>query len=594
MKAEGTNLFELLQLQNKQFVIPIYQRTYRWEENHCKQLWKDILRAANDPGAAGHFIGSIVYIQGGEEKSPLEVSELQIIDGQQRLVTVSLLLASLAKYMEKFDNTLNISQKINEHLLFNKFESGDLHYRLKPTKSDRDIYFALLDGKELPKTQSRIIENYNFFEKRIFENSVDLVKLYQGISKLMIVSVSLKYGEDDPQRIFESLNSTGLGLSKADLIRNFFLMGLDPKEQEDLYINYWSKMEKSFFDSGQSEQIDRFIRDYLTIMNGGIIPAFREVYAEFQRYVRSKNLDIKDIMKDIYKYSGYYIKLSSSNEEDDIGSILKDIKDLRVDVAYTFLMEIYDDFCQKMITREEFIEILKLIESYVFRRAICGIPPNSLNKTFATLSKELAKNREHYLESFKAALMLKESNRRFPDDDEFKREMMVKDLYHFRNCRYYLTKLEKPNANKAINVNKCTVEHIMPQTLSDEWKEELGENWAEIHSNYLHNIGNLTLAAYNTEYSNRPFLKKRDLVDEHNHPIGLGNCPLRLNNGLGRNDHWNEHEIRARAQTLAEDVIKIWPYPQLLPEILAKYRGTRSTNINCDADNDSLDDDNYE
>ncbi|MCX6680459.1 MAG: DUF262 domain-containing protein [Methanothrix sp.] len=590
MNAQQASLFQLLSV-HRQFVIPIYQRPYSWKKRQREQLWEDILRVAKDPKIPSHFIGSLVYIQ-GKDSSEAQVSELMVIDGQQRLITVSLLLAALAKAilakaMENPNNPdgylIKKSEEIKELYLFHKFEEDDLHYRVKPTESDKKTYFLLMDGGKIDLSESRLTENYEFFEKKIGETGIDLVKLYEGIGKLMIVDVKLKRNEDDPQRIFESLNSTGLNLSKADLIRNFVLMGLEPEKQKDLY-KTWSQMEQNFFNSKQSGHIDRFFRDYLTIKKNGIIPTFREIYFVFQRYYvdRSINEDIKNIVDDIYEYSKYYIYLQSTSKEDDkdataksIRSILNDIKDLKVDVAYPFLMEVYNDCIQELIGKGGLIEILKLIESYVFRRAICGIPTQGLNRIFATLSKELVRDKEHYLESFKAALLLKESYKRFPGNDEFMRELIVKDLYHF-DRNYWLAKLENYEDEVVINVKELTVEHIMPQNpnLSENWIKELGNNWKEIQDRYLHTIGNLTLLPkeFQPKYSDRPFLEKRDMVDkETGNEIGYAHSKLRLNKGLGDIEHWNEKEIENRAANLSNLAVKVWPYPQLSTEILAKY-----------------------
>jgi len=586
MKATDAKLLDLLNVR-KQFVIPIYQRKYSWKKTHCEKLWDDILKAAIDPNVRVHFIGSIVYIQEEVDTPDTLVPEQLVIDGQQRLITISLLLAALAK-AKNFDKQK--SQELKDYYLFHAHREGDQRYRLKPTESDRKNYFSLLeDNKNLVST-STLVDNYNFFDGKLQNEDADfLTKIYHGISKIKIVDVSLKRGEDDPQLIFESLNSTGLDLSQADLIRNFILMRLKPTEQEELYNKYWSQMEQNFDKSEHSGRIDRFIRDYLTIKNEGNIPAIRDVYAKFQDHVGSlMDVEIRDIVAEIYQYSNYYIYLQDSSRlestdkngkknEEKLRYILDDIKELKVDVAYPFLMEVHHDYTnQKIISQEEYIEILLLVESYVFRRAICGIPTASLNKTFATLSKELVKDGGHYLESFKAALMLKESYRRFPDDDEFKREMMVKDLYRFRNCRYYLTKLEKPY-HKEINIKECEIEHIMPQTLSYAWRMELGEDWEAIHNRYIHTIGNLTLAAYNKEYSNRPFLEKRDLVVE-DRKVGLGISPIRLNSCLGEIEHWNETEIKKRAVVLAMRAKYVWPYPKLSSEVLAKY-GERKRSV---------------
>jgi uncharacterized protein with ParB-like and HNH nuclease domain len=591
MNAQQASLFELLSV-HSQFVIPIYQRPYSWEKKHCDQLWEDILRVSTDLKNPSHFIGSLVYIQGKDGPVHL-VSELMVIDGQQRLITVSLLLAALAKAIHDKamtdpnnpnDYLLKKSEEIKELYLFHKFEEDDLHYRIKPTEFDKKTYFLLMDGAKVDQSESRLVENYEFFEKKIGEAGIDLSRLYEGIGKLMIVDVKLKRNEDNPQRIFESLNSTGLDLNKADLIRNFVLMGLEPETQKGLY-KTWSKMEQNFVDSKQSGHMDRFFRDYLTIKKKGIIPTFREIYHDFQRYYvdRSTNEDINNIVDDIYKYSKYYIYLQSSSRDDNkdatarsIRSTLNDIKDLKVDVAYPFLMEVCQDCIHELIGKNEFMEILTLIESYVFRRAICGIPTQGLNRVFATLSKELVRDNEHYLESFKAALLLKESYKRFPGNDEFMRELIVKkDLYHF-NRNYWLAKLENHDDRVIINVRDLTVEHIMPQNpdLSEDWKKELGNNWKIIQDRYLHTIGNLTLLPkeFQPKYSDRPFLEKRDMKDkETGNEIGYARSKLRLNKGLGDIEHWNEAEIEKRAAKLAKLAVEVWPYPQLSTEIQAKY-----------------------
>jgi uncharacterized protein with ParB-like and HNH nuclease domain/predicted transport protein len=565
MKATEAKLFEFLQ-GPKQFVIPIYQRTYSWTMRQCQQLWDDILRVADDPKALGHFIGSIVYIHEGIYVAT-SVSELLVIDGQQRLITLSLLLSALAKAIEESDPKSMISRKIKEYYLFNALEEGDLSYKLIPTKSDKETYTLLIGGNELPQSPSkRLIDNYQFFEKKIDETGMDLIKLYEGIGKLLIVDVSLNRDNDNPQLIFESLNSTGLDLSQADLIRNYILMGLEPKKQEELYKDYWFPMEQSFGHSERSPQFDRFIRDYLTIKNSGKIPIIGEVYADFKNYVRNlKEEDIKNIVADIYLYSKYFVKLTFLKEDDEeIRKILSDIKDLRVDVAYPFLLEVYDDYRQQRITREEFLEVLKLVESYVFRRAICGIPPGYLNKTFANLSKSVDKN--NYLERLKAAFLLMDSYRRIPTNEEFKQAFVIKDVYNLRIRNYLLNKLENYEQKELINIDKCTIEHILPQNkdLSQEWQQMLGPRWMEIQSKHLHTIGNLTLTAYNPDLGDMSFLEKRE--DEH----GFANSPLRLSRGLRNLEKWDEEEIKRRADYLADQAIKIWSIPEV--KSLESYR----------------------
>lgn len=405
------------------------------------------------------------------------------------------------------------------------------------------------------------MENYKFFESQIRKQEIDLNSLYQGISKLIIVDIALNREHDNPQLIFESLNSTGLDLSQADLIRNYVLMGLEPKEQEEIYNNYWYPMEQSFGQAGYSELFDRFIRDYLTIKSKfGSIPNIKDVYSSFKSYVQNhKSTSIKEIIADIYRYSKYFVRLALDQEADsEIKQALADINTLKVDVAYPFLLELYEDYTQKRLTREKFIKILRLVESYVVRRAICGLPTNSMNKTFATLSREIDK--ENYLESVEIAFISKNAYKRFPNDEEFRTAFVVKDIYNLRNCKYLLSKLENcKRLKELVSIEEYTIEHIMPQNskLSKQWQTQLGESWKEVQAKYLHTIGNLTLTGYNSEYSDRPFPEKRDMKD------GFADSPLRLNQMLSKLEHWNETEIKNRAEALADKAIKIWSFPSV-------------------------------
>jgi uncharacterized protein with ParB-like and HNH nuclease domain/predicted transport protein len=569
MKASETNFLKFLQ-GTKQFIIPIYQRKYSWTIEQCKQLWNDIVRAAKDEEIKGHFVGSIVYIEKGLYQISA-VPQLLVIDGQQRMTTLTLLLTALGKALKESEEKTEItSKKVKNRYLVNDDEDDDLYFKLALTQSDKETLFSLLDGNELQEDYSpRIIENYEFFLDQIKKSNVSLNALYQGIAKLIIVDISLDRDHDNPQLIFESLNSTGLDLSQADLIRNYVLMKLEPKEQEILYKSYWYPMEKGFGSLSESTLFDRFMRDYLTLKTGRI-PNIKNVYSDFKEYViRLKDKSIEEILKDIYQFSKYFVNLAFQVEKDkEINEVLKDINALKVDVSYPFLLEVYDDFTQQRISKAEFISVLKLVESYVFRRAICGVPTNSLNKTFATLSKEI--NKENYLESVKAAFALKDSYRRFPNNEEFSRELKVKDVYNFRNRNYLLRKLENYNRKEIVDIEAYTIEHIMPQNpnLSEEWRKDLGENWEEIQKAYLHTLGNLTLTRYNSELSDKPFKEKRDMDG------GFADSPLRLNRGLGQLEIWNEQEIINRGNKLSEQAILVWEYPELPEQIISRYKKT--------------------
>lgn len=569
MKANETNFLNFLR-KPAQFGIPIYQRTYSWKRKQCEQLWDDVVSAATDETVSGHFIGSIVYIEEGLHPHS-SIPRLLVIDGQQRLATLILLLSALGRVIKKRGAEIDISQKkISNYYLFNIEEDGDLRYKLLLTQSDKDTMIRLLEEKELPDPVSKqIVENCQFFEEQINKTDIDLMTLYRGIGKLIIVDIALDREHDNPQLIFESLNSTGLELSQADLIRNYVLMGLELKQQEELYNDYWSPMERSFGQIDYTAQFDRFMRDYLTVKTEtGSIPNIRAVYEAFKTHShRSISGSVHDIVADIHQYSKYFVRMALEKEEDkELREIFSDINTLKMHVAYPLFLELYDDYSQERLSREDLISILKLVESYVFRRAVCGIPTNSLNKTFATFSKELDK--EHYLESFMAALLLKDAYRRFPNDEEFMRELTVKDLYNFRSRNYWLCKLENHNQRELVNVDECTIEHIMPQNenLSAEWRQELSENWKEIHTKYLHTLGNLTLTMYNSEMSDRSFIEKRDMEN------GFAKSKISMNNELAEVEYWNEEAIKKRAEMLAGLATHVWTYPQLETDVVERYR----------------------
>lgn len=328
-------------------------------------------------------------------------------------------------------------------------------------------------------------------------------------------------------------------------------------------------MERSFGNVESSGYFDRFMRDYLTLKTGsGRIPKISEVYEGFKSLIKdSPEQTVEEIIANVHKYSRYFVKLAFDQEEDpEIRQILQGINRLRVDVAYPLLLEIYDDYANELLSQEDFVAVLKLVESYVFRRLICGIPTNSLNKTFANFSRDI--DRSNYLESVQAAFLLKDNYRRFPKDEEFWYEFTVRDVYSLRNRNYLLDKLENYGRKERVSIEEYTIEHIMPQNenLSNEWRSELGVEWEKVQADYLHTIGNLTLTGYNPELSDRPFRDKRDMEG------GFRDSPIRLNQSLAKVEHWNKDEINRRAETLADRAIKVWPPPNLAQQVLDKYR----------------------
>jgi uncharacterized protein with ParB-like and HNH nuclease domain/predicted transport protein len=567
MKATESKLLEFLK-KSPQFVIPIYQRTYSWKERECRQLWEDILRTGRNDKVSAHFIGSIVYV----EKGLFAVTSqppLLVIDGQQRLTTVTLLIEALARSLgdsEPLDGFSAI--KLRSYYLLNPLEEADRKYKLILSQTDKSSLIALLGQQPTPKDPSlRIEENFKFFRERVAETKDDLLALCKGLAKLVIVDISLNREQDNPQLIFESMNSTGRELTQADLIRNFILMGLEPNRQTTLYEQYWRPMELDFGQEAYATHFDAFMRHYLTFKTGDI-PKVHEVYDAFKRYARSPEVsDVEGLLADIRTFAGHYCAMALGAEKDpELKAAFHDLRELKVDVAYPFLLELYHDYVAGILGRHELLQVVRLVESYVFRRAVCAIPTSSLNKTFATFGRSLKKDR--YVESVLAMFLLLPSYRRFPNDEEFKRELTLRDIYNFPRRSYLLRRLENHDRKERVPVDEYTIEHIMPQKkqLTAEWKKELGEEWERIHQTYLHTLGNLTLTGYNLEYGYKPFIEKRDMKG------GFRESPLRMNQGLGQLDHWNEDSIRTRAGKLAGQAVKAWAAPTLDAAILDVYK----------------------
>jgi len=449
MKATSANFLTVIK-GPKQFVIPIYQRTYSWQIAQCNKLLNDILRISKDPSVPGHFIGSVVYFQESIH-TVSDVPKLLVIDGQQRLTTISLLIAALAEFVR--DNKVDIDTnftKLQNYYLLNAEEDSELRYKLLLTRRDKDTLINIIQGIAPSGDYSlRVAENFKFFKEKI--NSENAAEIYNGIMRLFIVDVALEKDKDNPQLIFESLNSTGLDLSQADLIRNYILMGQEIKLQTELYEKYWFPMEQSYGNE-YTASFDWFMRDYLSVKTG-LIPRIDRVHDEFKNYAQSSKApaSITEVVQDIHKFSGYYVNMVLHKEPDaDLQKGFKNISRLKVDVSYPFFLPVYNDYATGVITKEEFSEIISLVENYVFRRAICGIPTNSMNKTFATLYKSIKKT--NYLEGVKAAFQLMDSYKRYPTDAEFEKEIVAKDVYNFRNRNYLLNRLENYKRKEMVNV----------------------------------------------------------------------------------------------------------------------------------------------
>ena len=567
LQAGETTLNKLLNT-SRQFIVPIFQRNYSWQKSQYEQLWFDILRASKFKEKQNHFIGSIVYIDMGTPAG--RPQQLLLIDGQQRLTTISILLCAIKDYVQKFNletKLINLA-KIKNQFLYNSDEIDEDRYKLLLNVQDKETYIKLIDNTifTVNKPATNIIKCYEFFYERIedfIKQHGQIDEIYAGIFKLSLVSISLDKDSDNPQMIFESMNSTGKDLSQTDLLRNYLLMDLTPEKQTRLYKTYWKPMEELFGEDiykNDVNKFDYFIRDFLTLKSDtGYICKINNVYENFKRYYLDNNCEKFAVLKDLFTYAKYYACIDLLQENDDeLKLYWQEFKKLDSHVVYPFLLKLCDDYSRQILIKEDFKKILQVVISYLWRRAICEIPTNSLSKTFATLYQ--AVDKEDYVNSIIKAFVFKSSYKRFPSDYEVREKLQIKDIYHFRLRKYLLEALENYYHKEPIDLNTAnyTIEHIMPQNIEHNlsWQQMLGEDWQEVHSLYLHTLGNLTITGYNAEMSNKSFGEKV------NGESGFKHSHLKLNESIAQCDVWNKKAIQRRTNILTDIILKIWKYPE--------------------------------
>jgi len=567
LQAGETTLNKLLNT-SRQFIVPIFQRNYSWQKSQYEQLWFDILRASKFKEKQNHFIGSIVYIDMGTPAG--RPQQLLLIDGQQRLTTISILLCAIKDYVQKFNletKLINLA-KIKNQFLYNSDEIDEDRYKLLLNVQDKETYIKLIDNTifTVNKPATNIIKCYEFFYERIedfIKQYGQIDEIYAGIFKLSLVSISLDKDSDNPQMIFESMNSTGKDLSQTDLLRNYLLMDLTPEKQTRLYKTYWKPMEELFGEDiykNDVNKFDYFIRDFLTLKSDtGHICKINNVYENFKRYYLDNNCEKFAVLKDLFTYAKYYACIDLLQENDDeLKLYWQEFKKLDSHVVYPFLLKLYDDYSRQILIKEDFKKILQVVISYLWRRAICEIPTNSLSKTFATLYQ--AVDKDDYVNSIIKAFVFKSSYKRFSSDYEVREKLQTKDIYHFRLRKYLLEALENYYHKEPIDLNTAnyTIEHIMPQNIEHNlsWQQMLGENWQEVHSLYLHTLGNLTITGYNAEMSNKSFGEKV------NGESGFKHSHLKLNESIVQCDVWNKKAIQRRTNILTDIILKIWKYPE--------------------------------
>lgn len=569
MKANETKVDKFLATNETTFAIPVYQRNYDWNLVQCKQLLFDIIETGKNEKVNAHFIGSIVYVH-DDVYTASGLTELTIIDGQQRLTTITLIFIALYRLAQQLENPTLVS-RIHKTYLINEFAPEAEKLKLKPTDNNKEALRHILNSSEGEEFNgySRIIENFNFFKSHINKENFDTV--LRGLNKLIFVDIALDRQKDNPQRIFESLNSTGLELSQADLIRNYILMGLSRTNQEKIYKSYWEVIEKNAKDEILNKsRVSDFIRDYLTLINKEI-PNKGEVYVKFKSQYPTTTIDeLENVLADLKSLVKYYNKLiNPKNEIDkDIRTQLEYINRLEINVAFPFLMKVYEDYSNSIIDKPTFISVLNLVQSYTWRRFILGLPTNALNKIFMGLYYHKDFKKEDYLSSIQKILLKLSRVQRFPRNAEVINALKEKDVYNIKpkNRIYLLERLENFNNIEHVVIegnSDITIEHIFPQNPDPKWKIELGqEEYNFIKENYINTIGNLTLSGNNGKLGNKPFVEKRDMNIDGNEQ-GYKFSRLWLNRDLKEKEKWNKEEIEKRANEISERFMKIWEMPEI-------------------------------
>ena len=539
-----------------QFVIPVFQRDYNWTEEQCEQLWDDVDRIGRR-GEGDHFFGPVVYISTKGHSAAF--TRWLLIDGQQRMTTVSLLMAALRDHLKKqssSDAAVGF-KKIEHDFLINTFESNGQRRKLVLRERDDQTLHWLLDDREEPVTGSKsvsVAQNYQFFREKLRRNA-DLDIILAGVGRLAVVDVRLEQGKDDPQQIFESLNSTGLDLTQGDLVRNYVLMGLEEAEQTRLYRQFWQKIEMLY--TGSAGQLDNFLRDFVAL-DGQAQKQGRvdQVYATFRLAFEERKADpalLEKLLNRMVRYARYHAAfVMGTREFPEVADRLGRVRALATTPAI-LVMCLLHAFEEGYMTTADLRAALDLVESYLVRRDVCGLQTRSYWQQFSRLAYALA------MDDVPGSLAvnlhwLGNTNYTFPTDGEFRHALEEEELYGRQICRTLLEHLENGRSKERADTSGYTIEHIMPQneSLHVKWRKMLGEDWKETQEKWLHRLGNLTLTAYNEIYSDRPFEDKKNI------PNGFNDSPLRLNQYVAQQDRWTPEEMGARGALLAERALTIW------------------------------------
>lgn len=561
MKGSEAKMTGFMEGADKRYVIPVYQRKYDWKYDNCRQLYEDLKKIVID-GRESHFFGSIVsaVVPNGSK------IEYHIIDGQQRLTTITLLLLAIRNLIAQgkiVTNEGKLDEQISQRFLISPWISDDDKIKLRPVKSDREALAKLFGDEEDYDRSSNLTINYQFFHDMILKEEIAVVDLYAAIGKLEIISITLDQG-DNAQLIFESLNSTGLALTEGDKIRNYVLMGLPAQNQTKYYDTYWAKIEKC-----TENDVSGFIRDYLSIKQQ-VTPTVNNVYRAFKIYAESVALQIDTLLTELLRYARFFEKLltcKSGLKEQKLDDCLYRLKRLETVVTRPFLLEVLRLHQDGKLTVDDVLRIFLITENYLFRRNICEVPTNALNKIFLNLNKEILRydnTADNYVAKFIYALLSKRESGRFPDDGEFASALAEKQVYLMRGkYKAYLFErfenygtIETKDVYTHLDNNVYTIEHIMPQHLTPAWTESLGVNASDIHATWLHRLANLTLTGYNPNLSNHPFIEKRDAKEG-----GYKISGLKMNQKIAGKQSWGLPELEERNKEMLERAMEIWAYP---------------------------------
>lgn len=563
MDARESTLFGLLD-GSKHYSIPHYQRLYSWDTKHCDQLFDDLVRLVRNPDRR-HFMGSVVYVSHTAKADG--INNFVVIDGQQRLTTLSLIILATLKSM---NISIEDRKKRLNRTVKNSDESSDspVYLKLNLTRTDNPSYRSIVHSVEsavpLEPENSRIQRNFLHIEHRLADSGIHPEDIWAAILKLDMVYISLEKGKDDPQAIFESLNSTGKSLSSTDLIRNFILMDQTQGDQVSLYENYWAKIEELFRDRKDTE-FDEFTRAYLAAKLERY-PKKTEVYEEFKHSVRDayENEETpQDVLGQFRDSAKSYAFIHWQKDTDSPGFLMQALEDYRA-LGLRLLHPLLLEYARKNVQGAKydpkvFEKAISLLESYLVRRAFCGLRSNSLDNMMASIFTLKGKSKFDGVDSLADALLSLGGKARFPLDEEVKYRGQMMDLYNSANKEHILRRLERYGDPKGMGLSaKVSIEHVMPQKLTRSWSESLGSDAEKVRDRLVHTIGNLTLTPYNSQLGQRTFDEKKELITG-----GFETSKIWLSSTLLQYDKWDEASIMSRGEFLMDAALEVWPMPSI-------------------------------